>query len=51
MGWNRWLITPAICVYRLHDQDKWRLVEGRMQPNDIASEGSCAYPWLGANGF
>jgi hypothetical protein len=31
----------------LHDQDKWRLVEGRMQPNDIASEGSCAYPLAG----
>lgn len=28
----------------LHKSDEWTLVEGRMQPNDIASEGSCAYP-------
>jgi hypothetical protein len=28
----------------IHDQSKWTLVEGRMQPNDISSEGSCAYP-------
>lgn len=31
----------------LHNQNKWRLIEGRMQPNDIASEGSCAYPLVG----
>ena len=27
----------------LHDQSTWTLVPGRMQPNDIASEGSTAY--------
>lgn len=27
----------------LHDQDSWTLVPGRMQPNGINSEGSCAY--------
>lgn len=27
----------------LHNQDSWTLVPGRMQPNDIKSEGSCAY--------
>lgn len=28
----------------IHDQKTWKLLEGRMQPNDISSEGSCAYP-------
>ena len=33
----------------LYDQSKWTLVEGRMQPNDIASEGSCVYPLAGGS--
>lgn len=28
----------------LHDQSGWKLVAGKMQPNDIPSEGSCVYP-------
>lgn len=51
MGGADGLLRRQYMFTDLHDQDKWRLVEGRMQPNDIASEGSCAYPWLGANGF
>lgn len=27
----------------IHDQSTWTLVPGKMQPNDISSEGSCAY--------
>ena len=30
----------------LHDQSKWTLVPGQMQPNDIGSEGSTAYPLI-----
>lgn len=28
----------------LHESNKWELVSGKMQPNDIPSEGSCVYP-------
>ena len=31
----------------LHNPDSWTLLPGRMQPNDVASEGSSAYPRLG----
>lgn len=32
----------------LHHPEGWELVPGRMQPNDIASEGSTAYPLIGS---
>lgn len=28
----------------LHDTSGWKLIEGRMQPHNIAAEGSCVYP-------
>lgn len=45
---NTWGGKEGLCrkqyTFRnLHDQDTWTLVPGKMQLNDIASEGSCAY--------
>lgn len=40
---RRQFITPT-----LHDSHTWTLVEGRMQPNTVASEGSTAYPLVGS---
>ena len=32
----------------LHRPSEWTLIPGRMQPNDLASEGSTAYPLIGS---
>lgn len=38
------VIRRQFIFTHLHDQTEWKLVEGRMQPNNIPSEGSCVYP-------
>lgn len=50
---NTWgkdgLMRRQFIAQNLHQPDKWKLVPGRMQPNDMASEGSTAYSLIGSN--
>lgn len=43
-GGKEGLIRRQYVFSEIHDQNKWILIDGRMQPNDINSEGSCVYP-------
>lgn len=50
---NTWgkdgLLRRQFTATDLHQPDQWKLIPGRMQPNDLASEGSTAYPLLGSS--
>lgn len=50
---NTWgkdgLMRRQFIARDLHHADEWELVPGHMQPNDLASEGSTAYPLIGSD--
>ncbi len=45
-GGEEGLIRKQYTFTDLHRPDSWTLLPGRMQPNTISSEGSCAFPLI-----
>ena len=50
-GGSEGLVRKQYAFTDLHSPETWTLVPGRMQPNKLSSEGSCAFPLIDGSGW
>ncbi len=50
-GGSEGLVRKQYMFTDLHSPETWTLIPGRMQPNKLPSEGSCAFPLIDGTGW